>query len=591
MNQKNNCFKKGSIQKINSAGLGIIAVMLTIGIAQTVWLQSAFAVHPGASSVVKVISKSCENPAQFSAGTGILLKVKRIKVPAASASSTTGRSDFDYYVLTSEHIIIDPSRYDRDGRTTCNVFLIKGRTYRTEHITSEWAKGLTLLKVKDPNADDQNLKGAYSWDADAKVTKVEATEKLRITAYLAASDSQSEHEAEVVNPESDQHLFPSFSSMIEMGRAEVAYGHSGAPVFNQNGQWVGLVSHQALMMKTGSQSVVTTIQSTDQSLGGPNSTHESSVKTIIQYSQPFAIDMDYIHAFLLNVIQNGVVSPLAQRMSFSNSATRVRVDQYEFQFLPNATSKKQNQNFQKNINTTGKIGGEPVGIGGEPVGIGGEPVGIGGEPVGIGGGSTSDATSWDEDQHLQGSLGVIQVKRVSSNQTVSESGNKITFQPYIESHWKASFENKLVGVDSIQVNRMIQKTEGAIRPYRIISLEQFISRIQRADLYPIYQTDSQSYTMIQQEAQLALTQLHALIEYHQSRAKEFPPGFSQLLNRTRNVFEVLLRDPDLISLEEIEILDREKTGFRDLWNEELKINYPISIAIRKHLLTMCSILR
>lgn len=187
---------------------------------------------PGPSSTVKISSFSCLNPKNERVGTGNLLR----------------HNNADY-VLASDHVIFHGDR----EQGICHRIHYKGQSIPARLSSVNALKGLALLKM-------ENAAIAGKDTLSLAEIRSRSTSNLNGFATLAGFPSSSsavtvDRNAQVLNPRSNRKILPLIEQVIEVkGHSE--FGMSGGALFDNTGNFLGLLSHQYLRLNLGSPSQI-----------------------------------------------------------------------------------------------------------------------------------------------------------------------------------------------------------------------------------------------------------------------------------------------------------------------------------------------
>ncbi len=522
------------------------------------------------SSVVKIRSTRCDNPARVSEGSGLLFQ-------------TEGSPDAALYVLTSEHVISEPDRYDTSISHSCNEMVVQGKTHSLQHLSSDWAYGLSLFRVKPPFAAGL-ASGAFRLNPKERASLPEYLAKVRMRGFLVGSHSPSEHQAFVANPKSQMGFIPAAKSLIQMSQAEVTFGFSGAPLFNHDGtRFLGLLSSQTLIQRRSEQSVPVTMAAP-----APSSTG-TGIQTIIQYSQPFAISAETVFEFLNRTLSKGPTpTPVMQRLSGEPLRVSWENHVYRFQLEPRSREPKAGEAAPIEIggdltgiggDLTG-IGGDLTGIGGDLTGIGGDLTGIGGDLTGIGGDLTGiggDLTGIGGDPTAQ-SRGTILVNPLANAITPPETG--IWHRQLLTGFQKTGKD--VLGFQSFF--RPADHATGSERRllYLVYSLEQVLTRAYQNPMVPLIETDSSD---LAQQRKLARELLGDIQRFRRS--------FPSMNGEIHNLLDRLQTEATLLTRFDGVVTHTDLASIRDqkgTWDQAVSVDFSLSTAVRSKLMVLCQLL-
>ncbi len=473
------------------------------------------------SSVVKIRSARCDNPARVSEGSGLLFQ-------------TEGRSDAALYVLTSEHVISEPDRYDTATNHSCNEMVFQGKTHALHHLSSDWAYGLSLFKVNPPFAAGL-APGAFHLNLKERANLPEYLAKVRMRGFLVGSDSPSEHQAFVANPQSQMGFIPAARSLIQMSQAEVTFGFSGAPLFSHDGtRFLGLISSQTLIQRRSEQSVPVTMSRPEKSSSG------TGIQTLIQYSQPFAISAKTVFEFLdRNLAKGSSPAPVMQRLSGEPLRVSWENHAYRFQLEPRSREPKN---------------GEPA-----PIEIGGDLTGIGGDPTAL-------------------ARGTILVTPIANGIQSTKPG--IWIQHLLNGFHKT-------GKDTLGFQSFFRPAGNAAEKerrllYVVYSLEQVLTRAYQNPMVPLIETKSQDFEQERKLARDLLSDIH--------RFRTSFPGMNaeiqNLLDRLQAEANLLTRFDGVVSSADLALI-RDQKG---TWDQAVAVDFSLSTAVRSKLMVLCQML-
>jgi hypothetical protein len=284
----------------------------TILFALFTFLIAAFSAQ---ASLVKVRSSSCSHAGEERRGSGVLLEY-------GGAS----------YVLTSEHVILNPDRAH-----SCNIVTVSGRPHGADLIIADWANGLALLKTEG------FIPGGIEWNPRSPVSEgLTVGTPVLIQGFPYDFDKPSSDESgRISSLNSYPNLFLSGQGLIQVIHAFADSGMSGSPVYSGN-KWIGILSHR---VATYSKSRKATTHEMYRTPTNPEST------------SLLVIPAPTVQTFLTRVLRHHRDLPEAQRTHIEGSTEdlEVRIGNILFHFVPS---------LALNHSLALLPGGDPVGVGG-----------------------------------------------------------------------------------------------------------------------------------------------------------------------------------------------------------------------------------
>lgn len=202
----------------------------------TRFILMLLALLPGISvaetdAVVKIYSRPCgKNSVKVGSGTLIV-------------------HDGSVHVLTSDHVVYHGTR----AEGVCHSIRFEGRVFEANLVAANFLNGLALLEVNTPN--DAMRQASIRPERDF-VPSSRAAVFGTIAGYPGASTGLSaDTRAQILSASSSRSVLPEVSTLLEVkGHSE--FGMSGGALFDQNGRYAGLLSHQYLRMNLGAPSSV-----------------------------------------------------------------------------------------------------------------------------------------------------------------------------------------------------------------------------------------------------------------------------------------------------------------------------------------------
>ena len=185
------------------------------------FFTGAFVALGGERPVVKIQSSRCDEEVVYK-GSGLLFQ-------------NTGKT----YVLTSDHVLL----HGKKGfcQTIWNSELDEQKAV---FLVADWGKGLALLEVP-------GLTPKSSWPSLTQLTEVvplQNGDPVEVTGFPFGSEKLlKDRNGRVLDLKSQKHLFVELDDLIEIQGAHGEFGMSGAPVFSQDSQFAGVLSHQGLI--------------------------------------------------------------------------------------------------------------------------------------------------------------------------------------------------------------------------------------------------------------------------------------------------------------------------------------------------------
>ncbi len=247
--------------------------------------------------VVQIHSMNCGNKTEEFLGSGLLFTY-----------------DGHYYVVTSEHVIMQP--YLEAG---CNrIQFANGKSVPAEQLVSDWSKDLAILSVPSLGSQkhpiDPELK-IPAWDMTGVSQGLAIGQTLRIAGFPASSAIPVFTKGTIEALDSLDHYFPAITSLIRIGHSDGEYGMSGSPVYNEEGSdWVGILSSQVHILLPGDRPATIEVDASFR-----------QTENIV-----FAISKEQVNEFIQDVLVKKILSPKMLRLSRSGDAERVQVGELEF---------------------------------------------------------------------------------------------------------------------------------------------------------------------------------------------------------------------------------------------------------------------
>lgn len=334
--------------KGNEVGHLVVTVSACLSLSSAAW--AAF--EDQTQAVVKISSYMCDRPTRVRHGSGTMLSVEGTR-----------------YVITSDHVLFHGDR----GENICHA------AHDTEHGTrpveltaANIAVGMALLRVGAENEVQSQFPNAVTL---AQVVGFAASgdeaRSITTAGFPFASESRLVHRGgEVLNRASRRALVPLVDTFLEL-QAHTEFGMSGGGVFDHDGHYVGLISHQYLQLAAGS----------DTSIGDLDETTVPNAQMI-----GLAIPADHVKSWVNSVLTRETTADLRENLA-DQLARRDSLTTSGLRFSPLACDGRPAP-IRGDAVGGERRGGDGVGIGGER--RGGDGVGIGGERrggdgVGIGG--------------------------------------------------------------------------------------------------------------------------------------------------------------------------------------------------------------
>lgn len=175
-------------------------------------------------SVVKVLSRQSATPT-FLQGSGLGF------VHCGEA-----------FVLTSDHVVL----HENQG-IVHRVFDAKSGWLDAEYIVSDFGHGLALLRIKSP----QLVQNWKDWST-LPVAEAKKGDPTIVYGYPASSNTLIRSGDGVVTDAAiSDGILIAVKSLVEVAGAHGEFGMSGGPVTDQNGQYLGTLSHQKYKERPG----------------------------------------------------------------------------------------------------------------------------------------------------------------------------------------------------------------------------------------------------------------------------------------------------------------------------------------------------
>jgi len=227
-------------------GFAITLWILTLGLAE----GHAYGESAGGRTVPDLPAATVKVQSYPCAAAGQLSRYKQ-------GSGTLIRKGADVFVLTSNHVLYPQSRDQAHPALCYDVSAENQQTYRTTFVAANFLQGLALLKVVEPSQQDASALEALALPVAALATVPPAADaELTFKGFPFAAPlgaRASEYHAKVIDAHS-QRTSLVVPYVLEMdGLSE--YGLSGGTVLDENGTFVGMLSHQILRIQEGRPTV------------------------------------------------------------------------------------------------------------------------------------------------------------------------------------------------------------------------------------------------------------------------------------------------------------------------------------------------
>ena len=183
-------------------------------------------------SVVKVTSGLCSASKMKFKGSGFLF-------------NDAGKS----YVLTSEHVVLHGN-----AKYCHKVWNSSVGTYEASLRLAEYGNGLALLELTQVVADAQELNALTPSGISEGAT-------LRVAGFphggdTAGEDLVFENKGTVKVAQSQRKLIPTVPWVVLVHGALGEFGMSGGPVFDEQGNFAAILSHQYIQLVPGGKSII-----------------------------------------------------------------------------------------------------------------------------------------------------------------------------------------------------------------------------------------------------------------------------------------------------------------------------------------------
>ncbi len=168
--------------------------------------------------VVKVFSYPCNFASAEFAGSGTLFSYR-------------GKT----YVLTSEHVVL------HGNKNICHsIEIANGKHYSVKLVLADWGYGAALLETQENVPGTQDMASFFDFSA---------IEQARVLAvgYPRRTNNLIQDEGYILSISSERPAIPLLKNLVEVKGAHVEFGMSGGALLSkESGQYLGLITHQAL---------------------------------------------------------------------------------------------------------------------------------------------------------------------------------------------------------------------------------------------------------------------------------------------------------------------------------------------------------